>query len=184
MSLLPAFSGQWSYDDRHNCQEIVSRVWLGPHTAAKLSNLHQEIGVTDIVYVRSSSSGPERDLLRPRSSVHRSFEVDIRDDGVSSCQKIFSLFVDSLSRILLESETNVVLVLGLTGMNRSASLLAAFLIRAHGMDATQASQYLMTRRRCVAISVTLRRQLVEFEISPPKNPVPSIRSAKRSLLDL
>ncbi len=186
MALISSHVSEWSYEDRNTCQEIVSRVWLGPHSVGRMTDmLETEIGVTDIVYVRSRGSSRERDLLQPRSlSSSRSHVIELNDDEVSSCQRIFSLFVDLLNTILKESERNTVLVLGLTAMNRSASLMAAFLIRTHGMNTFQATQYLMTRRRCIAISPSMRRQLVEFEIAPTSTPTVGVTvRAKRQLTD-
>ncbi len=156
LSLLPALD--WTYEDRNTCQEIVRGVWLGPRSVGKQSSLITELGLTDIVLVRSVH---EESMLRPLFPEFRYHVIEMEDNGIFSHQKIYSDFVSKI-------QSGVWLVIGLTGMNRSASLLAALLMRTHNMSLTAAVDYLATRRRCACISPSLKRQLAEFEIGTIK----------------
>lgn len=155
-------TGCWEYDDRRTCQEIVSRVWLGPYIVGKDDDLLSYMHITDIILVRSPV-GVERDLLKERSDHYRYHVVEMNDSRIDSPHKIFSSFSDLVAQLSEESGKRV-LVLGLTGMNRSCALLAAYLIKYQSLSSDDALAYLASRRRCVSLSEALKRQLSEFEI--------------------
>jgi serine/threonine/tyrosine-interacting protein len=176
----------WSYEDRSTCQEIIPRVWLGPYQVVKNNSLLQQLGITDIVFVRSSLPGPEQTLLNPALTVLPSQVIQMDDNTVSSSLKIFSFFENFLRERLQESEQNVVLVVGLAGINRSASLLVAYIIKKQQMSVEQAIQTLTDRRRCVSISFSLRRQLAEFSLThsvAEQPPVDQPRPGKRVIIE-
>ena len=179
----------WSYDDRATCQQIVPRVWLGPHGILKNDQLLSKLGITYVFLVRSSGTGRERSLLDPSASPIPSSVIELDDNGVVSCQKPFTFFVIQLREKLEENETNNVVIVGLAGINRSASLLAAFLISQHQLSVEDAMKTLTDRRRCVSVSPSLRRQLVEFSVTCSTRgqfleSIEESRHAKRSIDDL
>ena len=160
-NLLPPIL--WSYDDRNTCQEIIPRLWLGPHVVGRSEPLLSELRITDVICVQSATSAPERDLLRARfPNDIRYHSIDMDDLRIVSNVRTFTNFVDLVSQIYLLPD-RVILVLGLTGMNRSASLIAAFLIKQFSLSLHDSRDYLMSRRRCVSISPSLTRQLAEFQ---------------------
>lgn len=153
----------WNYDDRRTCQEIFSRVWLGPYTVGKDYELLKELHVTDIILVRSNE-GIEKTVLKERNQLIQYHTIEMNDSRVECPIKIFAYFSDLVTNIRNTDDNRCILVLGLTGMNRSSALLAAFLIKTQSLTAIQSLDYLVSRRRCVSVSETLKRQLSEFEI--------------------
>ena len=154
----------WTYEDRETCQEIFCRVFLGPQACSKDAQLVDRLGISDVVLVRSAS-GIETTMLRPRLEGLRYHVVEMEDNATVSSQKSFSYFTSLLTEIFQACADARVLVVGASGMNRSAALIAAALIGLHGMNADTAQEYLVGRRRCVSLSAALRRQLKEFEVA-------------------
>ena len=152
----------WTYDDRSKCQEVASRVWLGPHTVGKEESLLAELLVTDVLLVRSTSA-VEIANLRPRFPSIRYHVIEVADSAVASSLGAFRKAADLIHELLTHSG-NVVLVLGATGTSRSPAVVVAYLIAHLGLSSEIASEYLLLRRRCVAMSDGLKRQLVEFEV--------------------
>ena len=158
----------WDYDDRRTCQEVVSRVWLGPYTVGKDAELLSSMKVTDIILVRATE-GVECNLLKARSPDFQYHVFEMTDSKIHCSLKVLSTFSELLTS-LTNHHNKRILVLGLTGMNRSCALLAAYLMRAHSLSAQQALEYIASRRRCASVSETLKRQLWELEIFANQSP--------------
>lgn len=168
----------WTYEERQNCQEIFSRVLLGPQNSSKDLSLLQRLRVTDIILVRSPS-GIETTMLRPRFEELRYHIIEMEDNAVVSSQRLFSSFVTQVNS-LLAAEGVRVLVIGASGMNRSAALVAAAVIATHRLATDDAIEYLVGRRRCVAISAALMRQLKEFEVTSTAETATGTTRSKRN----
>jgi protein-tyrosine phosphatase len=158
-------------------------MWLGPHSVGRSEPLLAELSITDIVIVQSSVSAPERDLLRPRFPEDIKYHpINMDDIQIVSNMKRFHSFIHVVTEIHRFPD-RVILVLGLTGMNRSASLIAAFLIQNFGLSLHESLDYLMSRRRCISISPSLSRQLAEFQASLV-NSISADQRTKRSRDDM
>ena len=153
----------WSYEDRRTCQEIVEGIWLGPHMCGKDAALLCEIKISDIILVRAGE-GAERFCLKPRPEIDwiSYYEIEMTDTSLDSSLNLFASTSELLTR--LRASGSRVLVLGASGLSRSASLVAAYLMKKFGLSLQQTCEYLMTRRRCVSISEPLKRQLREFQV--------------------
>jgi len=140
-------------------QEIISNhLFLGPFGCGKDLNLLKSRAITDIVLARSSS---ESAFLKPRSMENgiQYHVIEIEDSVVESSAHAMTKFLHFMTS---RTDADRVLVLGMSGMNRSATLVAIYLIEKFLLSPESAIEYLITRRRCVGISVNLKRQLLEF----------------------
>lgn len=178
--LLTPSSPTWSYEDRRTCQEIVEGIWLGPHMCGKDAALLYEIKISDIILVRAGE-GAERLILKPRPEIDwiAYHEIEMSDTSVDSSINLFASTSELLIR--LRAAGSRVLVLGASGMSRSASLVAAYLMKEFGLSLEQTCEYLMSRRRCVSISEPLKRQLREFQVIIPTLGASSQSRPKRQL---
>ena len=169
----------WEYEDRYSCQEMIEGVYLGPSTILRDSNFLQDRKISNIVISRSER---EKVFLKPRE--HPSLQItyhiiDIEDSPISSCMSSFSKFLDLMNQLGPGAE-NPVLIVGMTGMNRSASLVGVYVMQKFLLPANRAIEYMISRRRCVSISQNVLRQMEEFSIAKRAAVVPITRSLTES----
>ena len=147
----------WEYEDRHCCQEIIEGVFLGPSTIARDSSILSSNRISDIIIARSER---EKSFIKPREHpVPVTYHViDIDDSPVASCMSSFTLFLDLMKFL----KNKRVLVIGMTGMNRSAALLCVLVVAKFSLTLSAAIEYMISRRRCVSISQNVVRQIDEF----------------------
>ena len=156
----------WKYDDRRMCQEIYPGIWLGPYSVCKDDSLLFELDIRSIILIRSENVQTEVSIVRPRPSpvgfeknkIIEYETIHVSDTAVSSSMSEFRKF-----NFLISTLPGPVMVLGMTGINRSAAMVASWLIQTQRMSAINAIEHILIRRRCVAISSNLRRQLFEYE---------------------
>jgi hypothetical protein len=145
----------WNYEDRNVAQEVLPGVWLGPHVVGRDKHALRRMCITDIILVHDDSI--EKKLLSQR------FPDEFRYHDFPMGRMIVSTRFVQFNQLLDGVTGRDVLVLGLTGTNRSAALLTGFIMARHNQPFESALEYVLSHRRCVAISDILRQQLREFE---------------------
>ncbi len=153
----------WQYEDRHSCQEIIEGVFLGPSTVIRDSNCLAQQKITHIILARSEH---EKSFLKPREHLSQITYhiIEIEDSPIASCMTSFSKFLDLMNQITA-TPNNRILIAGMTGMNRSASLLGVYVMQKFFVSVNDAIEYMISRRRCVSISQNVKRQMDEFGIA-------------------
>jgi len=137
----------------------VEGVFLGPSTTTRDSDFLQAQKISHIILARSER---EKSFLKPRDSPAeiQYHVIDIDDSPITSCMASFLQFLDLIDS--LTKQDNRVLVVGMTGMNRSAALVAVYVMHRFLFPVDTAIEYMISRRRCVSISQNVKRQMEEF----------------------
>ena len=151
----------WEYEDRHRCQEIFEGVFLGPSTITRDSDFLTTHKISNIVISRSVK---EENFLKPRKhdfpiNYH---VIEIDDSPIASCMTSFEKFSSLVNHLSPEAR---ILVIGMTGINRSAALVGILGMEKFGLSVDSIIEYLISRRRCVSISQNVKRQMMEFSVT-------------------
>lgn len=144
--------------DRYAMQEILPRLWLGPfaaageHSKAKLD----AAGITHIVVVEPNV----RCIWEGQGILYH--RVPIHDDGteellphLGACFAFIDAALDSKGAVLIHC---------LAGMSRSASIVAAYVVRARSLSHTAAVAYVQARRAIVSPNPGFLAQLSNLEV--------------------
>ncbi|XP_039247519.2 serine/threonine/tyrosine-interacting protein A-like [Styela clava] len=158
-SELPCIS--WQYDMRRKKQEIIPNVYLGPYQAAaksELENLRND-GITHILCVRQDVEARCVKVNFPDIFIYK--VIEFRDHP---CESIISILPEARNFIneCLQSKGKI-LIHGVNGMSRSASLVIAYIMETRSISYEEAFEIVKRRRFCIAPNYGFRSQLQEYE---------------------
>jgi serine/threonine/tyrosine-interacting protein len=168
----------WKYESRRTSQEILSFLHLGPASVARELDLLRAQGITMLLVIRNTrtaqasllsgekaarqlgieaasvdvAGNPELIAAFPRAArvindhLISKYRSAVADDPQNPSQK-------SLGKILVFCES---------GNERSAAVVAAYLMCMYGMDMISAIQYIQSQRFCVAFDDGLKNLLVNY----------------------
>ncbi len=158
---------EWRYEQRRMAQEVLPFLWLGPVSAARDTGFLERQNITMVLAVRNIMSGDAR-LLRSKAAIELGIESQIID--VVGDQQLISAFPRGIETINAhlshfyqkrQSEASStsgpaplahgkVLVYCESGNERSAILVAAYLMAIYSMELIKAIQVIQAQRFCVA----------------------------------
>lgn len=136
-------------------QEIVPRVYLGS-LASATNELIKEQGITHILSVGSFAN-----VVDAVGTTNR-MTIEVVDDDKEDIYKHFDACTDFISTALATKEHKV-LVHCHYGVSRSATILAAYLIRAEGMKLEEAVRIIRAKRLFIKPNDGFVLQLQRYE---------------------
>jgi len=177
----------WSYSQRRSAQEILPFLFLGPATS-KTPQFFSDNEITLILAIRDTSQA-EAGILGP-GKVASELGTDFESVDIASQQELIKAF-PTVNRIINEHLLRVyreqkkrhpeslvqqrdsngrivdtvkgkVLVYCETGNERSAIVVAAYLMSMYGLGVVHAVQFVASQRFCVAIDDKALNLLVSF----------------------
>lgn len=159
----------WAYERRREAQTILPFLCLGPMTAAKDEKWLVEQGVTMLLGVRQKHTFHSRLMqsafhMADRLGVEaKSVDLTSNQDLIRNFGKTSHMINDHLSRAYQASNglrLGKVLVFCESGNERSAGVVAAYLMEAHqDVDHIKAMQLCQAQRFCVNFDDSMKRLL-------------------------
>lgn len=184
---------EWKYEQRRTAQKILPFLYLGPMSAAKDQDFLQKEGITMVLAMRNTQSAHAK-LLGSRAAHELGLEVITID--VAGNQELIAAFprgieainthLSKMYRIQRAHATNAIAITGghgppmpgkvlifcETGNERSATMVAAYIMAMYAQDVQTTLQIVQAQRFCVAYDDPLRNLLLTYE---------SILKAKRDI---
>lgn len=152
---------RWAYTMRREMQEILPKVWLGPYASAMKKNEAQltQVGITHMIVVRGPN---EAYYIRPHFPNCITYLVlDIADKQSQNIIQYFRKVCEFINNAL--ASNGRVLVHGISGISRSATLVIAYVMTQKMCTYIEAYKYVQLRRFCIHPNESFRKQLLEFE---------------------
>ncbi|TVY23968.1 Serine/threonine/tyrosine-interacting protein A [Lachnellula hyalina] len=171
----------WKYDWRRKAQPILSFLHLGPSSAARDITYIQTQGITMLLVIRDSRSANAR--LLSGEKIARQLGIEAAAIDVADYQELIAAFpraIQTINNHLIseyrkhnpsglrqgtKSRTpwGKVLVFCESGNERSAEVVAAYLMSMYRLDLIAAIQYIQTRRFCVAFDDSMKNLLLNYQ---------------------
>jgi len=162
---------EWDYTERRKAQRILPFLFLGPSEVAKNVEFVRSQGITMMLAVRNKRAvSIHKKLLDPTrfasSEGIETFTLDV--DSATDMMAELSQTIKTINNHLEESLRLVkmsgkVLVFCESGNERSAAVVAAYVMAVYGLSAVEALQFVQTQRFCLAIPESLKNMLGIFE---------------------
>ena len=176
---------EWKYEQRRMAQQILPFLYLGPVSAAKDRNFLQKEGITMVIAVRNIMSAHAR-LLGSKAAQELGLETKMVD--VAGNQELIAAFPRAIEAINSHlsamyrqdqvrctqaaatsqadphSTPGRVLVFCESGNERSATLVAAYIMAMYSTDLVKAIQIVQAQRFAVAFDDSLRNLLSTYEM--------------------
>ena len=170
----------WRYEQRHQAQQILSFLFLGPVTAARDATFLQKAGITMVLAVRNTLSAQAR-LLGSKAAANlriQSAAVDVA--GNQELIAAFPTAINIINNHLSEmydlqaqahgsseqagggSSPGKVLVFCESGNERSAALVTAYIMAMYSMDIVKAIQLVQAERFAISIDDATRNYLETY----------------------
>ncbi len=176
---------EWNYEQRRAAQRILPFLYLGPMTAAKDKDFLITEGITMVLSVRNIQSAQAK-LLGSRVAHELGLEVQSID--VNGNQELIAAFprgievvnahlsrrhqhlqarsshIQTPSNRQTNSVPGKVLVFCETGNDRSAPMVAAYIMAMYSKDLCTTLQLVQAQRFCIAFDDSLRSLLQTYEM--------------------
>ncbi|KAJ8656586.1 hypothetical protein O0I10_007663 [Lichtheimia ornata] len=150
----------WRYEMRREMQEILPGLYLGPFAACRNIQHLQNNGITHILCFLDSN---ELRIFKT-DTLAELFNFKPITVSDSTMQNLIPIFPQCTAYIkeVLENHGKL-LVCCNTGMSRSPSFVIAYAMEIYNMNATQAYQYVQSKRLCINPNDSFKSQLSEYE---------------------
>ncbi|RMD41249.1 hypothetical protein DV735_g3881, partial [Chaetothyriales sp. CBS 134920] len=167
---------KWNYESRRCVQSVLPFLLIGPSTMARDQSFIQSAGITFLLAVRSAhavSMHPR--YLDPTRFPSASglataiFDLDTPYELITNLRPIIKTVNDHLEASCIQplgpspSVRAKVLVFCETGNERSAVVVAAYLMVVYGIKAVQAIQVVQSQRFCINVDIGMRHMLLSLE---------------------
>lgn len=173
----------WSYESRREFQSILPFLYLGPFTTAKNINALKNEGITMLLVIRDTRSAMSGLLSGKKAAEQLGIEhaaIDVEGttqligDGFPNAIRLINghllMRYQNLVRSGPPAQANLdntpigkVLVFCESGNDRSATVVAAYLMATYNINVIAAIQYLQSHRFCVALGDSLKNLLYSYE---------------------
>ncbi|RMZ85212.1 hypothetical protein DV738_g401, partial [Chaetothyriales sp. CBS 135597] len=168
---------KWNYESRRCVQAVLPFLLIGPSTMARDPSFVQSAGVTFLLAVRSAHAVRMHPrYLDPTRFPSASglataiFDLDTPYELITNLRPIVKAVNDHLEASCIRPQgssaptvTAKVLVFCETGNERSAVVVAAYLMIVYGIKAVQAIQVVQSQRFCINVDVGMRHMLLSLE---------------------
>lgn len=171
----------WKYDWRRKAQPILSFLYLGPSSAARDITYIQTQGITMLLVIRDSRSATAK--LLGGEKIAKQLGIEAAAIDVADYQQLIAAFPRAIQTINnhLVSEYRKhhpygvhqgtksrttwgkVLVFCESGNERSAEVVAAYLMSMYSLNLISAIQYIQTQRFCVAFDDSMKNLLYNYQ---------------------
>ena len=169
---------EWRYDLRRQAQPMVSYLYLGPSNAARDVEWLRKEGITLLLVIRDSTMAQARFLSAEKVANQLGVESDCVD--VAGNTELIAAFPRAIERIndhlvaVFQHRTSKgmspddpasfgkVLVFCESGNERSATVVAAYLMHMYNLSEITAIQCMQTQRFCVAFDDGLKHLLRSY----------------------
>lgn len=176
----------WTYEKRRQAQMIIPSVYLGPSSAAKDREFLKREGITLLLVVRDTRSAVARLISGDKVAAElgiKSATVDIdgSQDLIAKFPEAIRLINDHLLSVYREQITThpsphhlnssqerasipgKVLVFCESGTDRSACVVAAYLMAMYNVTFVYAIQFIQSQRFCIALDAEKKGLLQAFQ---------------------
>lgn len=181
------YSGHWQYPMRRRLQLILPFLYLGPSVAVKDVEFLRQEGITMLLVIRDKMSAQARMLSGDKVASELgigSAAVDVAgsQELIAAFPRAIKIINDHLLRIyrqqaLDKADSEIksvtidrstfklgkVVVFCESGNERSACVVAAYLMKMYGLDLVQAVQFLQCQRFCIALDDTFKGILYSYQ---------------------
>jgi len=150
---------EWRYDMRHQCQEILPGLLLGPFQVSKNLATLKELGISHIVCIRDVK---ESFSVRPRFP--ESFEylvLDVQDSEEQNLIRLFPRAQQFINAAL--SRSGRVLVHCNGGISLSPAFVIMFVMQHYQLSWEDALHLVQNRRYCISPNGGFLTQIKEYE---------------------
>jgi serine/threonine/tyrosine-interacting protein len=177
----------WKYENRREAQLITPFLYLGPSVAAKDIKFLQTEKITMLLVIRDTKSAQA--FILSGDKVANQLGIESAAVDVSGSQELIAAFPRAIKAIndhLLSiyrlqaltgtghSDGNIiidqstfkrgkVLVFCESGNERSACVVAAYMMAVYGMDLVAAIQFVQSQRFCIALDDQMKGLLLSFQ---------------------
>ncbi|KAK4125907.1 phosphatases II, partial [Parathielavia appendiculata] len=164
----------WLYESRRRAQQVLDFLWLGPASAVKDRDFLRREGITMVLCARDArfaGVGGEGMLVTGAKRYVEGMGIEVGGVDVADGRELvgaFSVVVGRVNEHVLAVERDgsgrrgKVLVVCETGNDRSAAVVAAYLMAVYGLDTVQAVQFMQLQRFCVALGDDFKFQLQTY----------------------
>ncbi|KAH8911480.1 phosphatases II [Coniochaeta sp. PMI_546] len=141
---------EWTYESRRQAQPILSFLYLGPAAVARDHAFLRRHGITMLLAARDTRQAAARLLAVSKSASELGLAADYVDvSGRAELISAIPVAVGKINAHLLEKAGGgKVLVCCETGNERSAALVAAYIMTMYEADLVRALQFIHYRRFC------------------------------------
>ncbi|ETI27905.1 hypothetical protein G647_00354 [Cladophialophora carrionii CBS 160.54] len=167
----------WQYEMRRNAQAILPFLFLGPSSVARDPAFICDTGITLLVAARSGKSVRTRkSFLDPATFASSAgiaswtFDFDHPAEFISLVKPVIRAINDHLeatcARIPIRDIHDVrgkVLIFCESGNDRSALLVAAYLMVVYGVEAIAAIHMIQSQRFCITLSDDMKNILLDLQ---------------------
>ncbi|KAI7898065.1 TIP-1 family-domain-containing protein [Cokeromyces recurvatus] len=151
----------WRYEMRREIQEIIPGLFLGPFSACRKTNELKDLGITHILCCVDLAEAKlfRTDLLAQHFKYHQLIVTD------SNLQNLIQYFPSTSNYIhnILQQQKGKVVVCCNGGMSRSPTFIVAYIMEYFNVDASQAYEFVQTKRLCINPNDGFKSQLKEYE---------------------
>jgi serine/threonine/tyrosine-interacting protein len=164
----------WKYEDRRNAQKILPFLFLGPSSAARDIEYVRKNKITLLLAIRNTATAQARLLSGAKTANElgiASDHVDVEGNQqlIATFPKAVKIINDHLIHMYHQRESDSapmsgkVLVFCESGNERSAAVLAAYIMSNFSMSMIETSQFLQSQRFCVSFDDGLKSLLQSYE---------------------
>lgn len=169
----------WRYESRRKAQSILPYLYLGPQSSAKDIDYLKAEGITLLLVVRNTMSAQAQFMSGQRAAdqlgiEHAAIDVAGNQELIAAFPRATKVINDHLIAKYYERARSddahngittwgKVLVFCETGNERSAAVVAAYIMTMYGQGMIMAAQYVSSSRFCVAYDDGLKHLLQAYE---------------------
>ncbi|KAF3482556.1 FMI2 protein [Arthroderma uncinatum] len=170
----PMHCSDWSYEQRRAAQSILPFLYLGPATVTRDQDFLRREGITLLLAIRDRNRVQALTVNGDKAAAALGIESDFFE--VSSTQELISQFPNAIRRINNHicpcpshrppggsQEERKVLVFCDTGNEKSACVVAAYLMVMYHARAVAAGSHVQVRRLCTNLGLAFGNILMSFE---------------------
>jgi serine/threonine/tyrosine-interacting protein len=168
---------EWKYESRRKPQEVFPFLHLGPSSSGRDIEALRAQGITMLLVVRNSMMGQ----IMSGERVARQLGIELETIDVAGHQELITAFpratkiindhlIYSYRRLAREDDEQVgrtawgkILIFCESGNERSAAVVAAYVMNMFALDMTTAIQFVQSRRFCVAYDDSLKNLLRSYD---------------------
>ncbi|KAJ4421335.1 hypothetical protein N0V82_003846 [Gnomoniopsis sp. IMI 355080] len=155
----------WQYEHRRRAQPILDFLYLGPLAVARDHSWLKKEGITMIYAVREGIMVGRRLMSVEKTAAELGLEVDYLDmDDRQVLIRSFPAAIELINAHMIRVKgAGKVLVMCETGNERSATLVAAYIMAMYGQQMVNAVQYVGQQRFCTHLTEGDKQLLLSYE---------------------
>ncbi|KAI0051131.1 phosphatases II [Auriscalpium vulgare] len=150
---------EWKYDMRHQCQEILPGLLLGPFVVSKSLETLTQLGITHIVCIRDVQ---EAFSVRPRFPERFQYlTLDVQDSEEQNLIRLFPQAHQFINQAIAQGGRVLVHCNG--GISLSPAFVIMFVMQHYELSWEDALHLVQNRRYCISPNGGFLTQIKEYE---------------------